>query len=97
MGNAWDAIVNTADYLANERRICHFISQKGYRLNGDTTRVHKVLGLMTLNYQNHGSYFCPCKQSHPLAPATDVVCPCPELDREIADAGNCYCKLIFKV
>ncbi|MBN1982946.1 MAG: hypothetical protein JW795_15550 [Chitinivibrionales bacterium] len=97
MANTWDPVLGTPAYTNNENRIKTFVEQKGYGLNPDTSRVEKVLGLMTMNFQKTGSYFCPCKQSHPLNPASDVVCPCPELDTEIASQGRCTCKLIFRL
>ncbi|MCK7508497.1 MAG: hypothetical protein MZV70_33560 [Desulfobacterales bacterium] len=54
----------------------------GYVLNIDGERLEKVVGLMTENLALTGKRFCPRKQSHPLDPDRDVVCPCPEWKSE---------------
>jgi len=54
-----------------------------------------VVGLMTENLVATGRRYCPCKQSHPLDPGKDKVCPCPEWKDEIGDQGNCFCRLFF--
>jgi ferredoxin-thioredoxin reductase catalytic subunit len=70
-------------------------NRAGYVLNPDGERLEKVVGLMTENLVLAGKRFCPCKQSHPLAPGRDVVCPCPEWKSEIETEGHCFCKLFF--
>ncbi|HOP26504.1 MAG TPA: ferredoxin-thioredoxin reductase catalytic domain-containing protein [Candidatus Sabulitectum sp.] len=95
MGNTWDPVVNTETYLEVLRRAEEFASLNGYRLNDDRERIEKVIGLMTMNVKSAGDHYCPCKQSHPLDPERDVVCPCPELSSEIEADGNCFCKLFF--
>ena len=65
-------------------------------INPDNERVQKVLGLMTENMVSSGKLFCPCKQSHPLNPAKDVICPCPAWKKEIAKDGHCFCRLFFE-
>lgn len=67
----------------------------GLVLNPDTTRTLKVCTLLARNHQQHGKYFCPCKQSEPLDPARDVLCPCPTLKEEIAKDGHCFCRLFY--
>ncbi len=65
-------------------------------LNKDNERVDKVLGLMAENVVVAGRAFCPCKQSKPLNVSKDVVCPCPEWQKEIEKDGHCFCKLFFR-
>lgn len=67
----------------------------GFILNTDRERLEKVVGLMTENLVLAGKRFCPCKQSHPLNPETDVTCPCPEWRSEIVSEGHCFCRLFF--
>ncbi len=50
---------------------------------------------MTENQVLTGKLFCRCKQSHPLDPAGDVVCPCPEWKSEIETEGHCLRRLFF--
>ena len=65
----------------------------GLQLNPDEARTEKVIGLMTRNLDQTGKRICPCKQSHPINPEVDVVCPCPSWKDEIAATGFCHCKL----
>jgi ferredoxin-thioredoxin reductase catalytic chain len=96
MGNPWDEIVNTDKYNENYERIEQIANAHSVRINPDAERVKKVVGLMTMNKNEFGKYYCPCKQSHPLNPEKDVLCPCSELDNEVAKDGNCFCKLFYK-
>jgi ferredoxin-thioredoxin reductase catalytic subunit len=77
-------------------RVSSIAEQNGYVLNPDEERVRKVVGLMTENFVNAGKYYCPCKQTQPLNPAKDEVCPCPQLKEEVAKDGHCFCRLFFK-
>jgi ferredoxin-thioredoxin reductase catalytic chain len=83
------------DYETNLQRITGIAEEKDYVLNADEERVKKVVGLMTRNYLEFGKYYCPCKQSHPLDLEKDVLCPCPDLEEEVAKEGHCYCRLFY--
>ncbi len=96
MSNPWDDVVGTENYDKNLARVHALATEKGYKVNPDTERVRKVVGLMTMNYTAHTAYYCPCKQSHPLDPQKDTTCPCPELESEITKDGNCFCRLFYK-
>jgi ferredoxin-thioredoxin reductase catalytic chain len=67
----------------------------GYVLNPDTERTLKVTTLLARNFAEYGKYYCPCKQSDPLDPAKDVLCPCPTVCDEVAKDGHCFCRLFF--
>ena len=83
-------------YDINLARLRDYAETKGWMLNPDGDRVRKVVGLMTQNLADHGNYFCPCKLGDKTpVEGTDVVCPCPEVDEEIAEKGHCYCRLLF--
>lgn len=83
-------------YRANRDRLREFADRSGFVFNADAERVNKVIGLMTRNLKEFGRYFCPCKQSHPLDPAKDTLCPCPEIGGEIAAEGHCFCRLFYR-
>jgi len=68
----------------------------GYVLNPDTKRARKIANLLAEHEARYGKRFCPCKQSHPLDPENDEVCPCPDLDAEVAANGHCHCWLFFR-
>lgn len=93
--NPWTT--HAADYDAVLKRVTGIAENAGYVLNPDRDRVMKVVGLMTENFVATGKHFCPCKQSHPLNPETDVVCPCPTWQGEIAKDGHCFCRLFYRV
>lgn len=96
MSNPWDDVVGTQAYNTNLVRVKALAADKGYVMNPDEDRVKKVVGLMTMNHTSHAEYYCPCKQSHPIDPNEDVICPCPELESEVAKDGHCFCRLFYK-
>jgi len=96
MGNKWDPVVGTHEYNDNLARIEKIAQEKEYILNPDQERMQKVVGLMTMNYNEFGKYYCPCKQSHPIDPEKDVLCPCSPLADEVEKDGHCFCKLFFQ-
>lgn len=96
MANKWDPVVGTKEYNDNLSRIRGIAQENGHVLNPDQDRLQKVVGLMTMNKSEFGKYYCPCKQSHPLVPGKDVICPCPPLADEVQKDGHCFCKLFYK-
>jgi len=97
MGNKWDSVVGTTEYNKNLVRISKIAKEHGFVLNPDQERLRKVIGLMTMNKNEFGKYYCPCKQKHPLNPQEDPLCPCPEMDDEISREGHCFCKLFYRL
>jgi ferredoxin-thioredoxin reductase catalytic subunit len=95
MANSWDPVVGTAEYESTLKKARDLADESGWILNPDGERVEKVVGLMTINHNQTGRYFCPCKQSHPLDPAKDVICPCPDLSEEMQADGHCFCRLFY--
>lgn len=95
MGNKWDSVVGTQIYEETLSKAQKITEKKGYIINPDQERVHKVVGLMTMNYSEFGKHYCPCKQSHPLNPEKDVLCPCSGLPEEIEKDGHCFCRLFY--
>ena len=81
---------------ANIERARKVGAELGYVLNPDPARTLKVSNLLARNFAEFGKYYCPCKQSHPLDPDKDVLCPCPDLDKEVAEAGHCFCRLFYR-
>lgn len=96
MSNSWDPVVGTTAYQQNLDRLNNVAKSKRYYLNPDEERVKKVVGLMTMNFSQTNQYFWPCKQSHPLDVKQDTACPYPEMDQEVAQKGNCFCRLFYK-
>jgi ferredoxin-thioredoxin reductase catalytic subunit len=96
MANRWDLVVGTSEYNENLERISKIAAEHGYTLNPDQERLQKVVGLMTMNQNEFGKYYCPCKQSHPLDTEKDELCPCPPLADEVQKDGYCFCKLFYK-
>ncbi len=96
MANSWDNVIGTDEYNRNLDRIKKIAESQEVILNPDDQRLKKVVGLMTMNFNEFGKYYCPCKQSHPLDPDKDLLCPCSELKNEVTKDGHCFCKLFFK-
>ena len=92
--NEWTTL--DIEYGTLLKRMIKLAAQSGYALNTDKERIAKVVGLMTNNLVETGKPYCPCKQSHPLDPCNDVVCPCPEWRKEIAKDGHCFCRLFYR-
>ena len=92
--NKWTT--HTAEYEDTLQRVSVIAEKSGYILNPNGERVKKVVGLMTENFVQTGKYFCPCKQSHPLNPEVDVLCPCPTWKEEIKEVGHCFCDLFYQ-
>ena len=96
MANKWDSVIGTKEYNENLARVNKIAQENDYDLNPDQERLQKVVGLMTMNHNEFGKYYCPCKQSHLLDPQKDILCPCPPLADEVKNDGCCFCKLFFK-
>jgi ferredoxin-thioredoxin reductase catalytic subunit len=96
MANKWVSVVGTKEYNENLSRINRIAQGSNYVLNPDQERLQKVVGLMTMNHNEFSKYYCPCKQSHPLDPQKDVLCPCAPLAAEVRKDGHCFCKLFFQ-
>jgi ferredoxin-thioredoxin reductase catalytic subunit len=67
----------------------------GYELNPDVAHLERLARHLTENKARHGRFFCPCKQSYPLLPDVDPVCPCEDFHDEIGRQGHCECHLFF--
>ncbi len=67
----------------------------GYLLNPDLRTLERIATSMVENHKNHKSYFCPCKQHHPVKPEVDPICPCDESEDEIKRDGYCECHVFF--
>jgi ferredoxin-thioredoxin reductase catalytic subunit len=96
MSNSWDNVIGTDEYNRNLDRIEKIAESQEVILNPDDQRLKKVVGLMTMNFNEFGKYYCPCKQSHPLDPDKDLLCPCSELKDEVTKDGHCFCKLFYR-
>jgi ferredoxin-thioredoxin reductase catalytic subunit len=92
--NQWTR--HDTEYQSLLDKVTGLAKQNGCALNPDQERVEKVVGLMTENLVASGKTFCPCKQSHPLDPAKDVTCPCPEWKTDITRNGHCFCRLFYR-
>ena len=85
-----------SQYSINLERLQDYAESMGWALNVDSERIRKVVGLMTENLSRHGNYYCPCKLKDRVpVEGKDVVCPCPEVEMEIADTGHCFCRLFY--
>jgi ferredoxin-thioredoxin reductase catalytic subunit len=89
-----DLHINDEDRV-NIERARQVGAKLGLVLNPDEARTLKVSTLLAKNHAEFGEYYCPCKQSEPLDPAKDVVCPCPTLRDELARYGHCFCRLFY--
>ena len=71
--------------------------ERGFVLNGDTERIEKIVRLMTKNIEDTDKPFCPCKmKNRPPVDNIDPLCPCDELDDEVANDGHCRCRVFYK-
>ncbi|HEX7319269.1 MAG TPA: ferredoxin-thioredoxin reductase catalytic domain-containing protein [bacterium] len=84
------------DCQMNYQRLKKIAERKGFIINPNRDWDEQIIGLMTNNLKEHGKYYCPCKQHHPVDRECDVVCPCPTLDDEVEQDGYCHCRLFCK-
>jgi len=83
-------------YDDNLFRLMEIAVNKGLVFNPDDKRVNELVNLMSEDFDKYSFYFCPFKkQNDPPIEGTDILCPCPELDREIAENGYCFCRLFY--
>lgn len=84
------------EYEKNLNRVKKIAEEKGWVLNPDEERIKKVVGLMTDNFIAVGEYVCPCKQQYkPPVKGKDILCPCPDFEKEVKTDGHCFCKLFY--
>jgi len=84
------------EYDKNLTRLQDIARAKELVLNPDEARVQMVASRMVNNFEAIGEYVCPCKQkNHPPVKGKDILCPCPEMAKEINENGHCFCRLFF--
>lgn len=69
----------------------------GYTLNPDEGSLNRLIAQMAKIKEQHGRYFCPCKQHHPIDIKRDPICPCDTFKDEISNQGHCECHLFFDI
>jgi len=84
----------TRDDIRN--RIYAVAEERGYQVIEDNLE-NIVTGLIKRN-EKYGGHYCPCR----LVKDDDdwkkqITCPCEFLDDEIAENGECHCRLYKKV
>ncbi|MHC1625434.1 MAG: ferredoxin-thioredoxin reductase catalytic domain-containing protein, partial [Methermicoccaceae archaeon] len=58
------------------------------------TTIVVVQGLAARKEQFKRPY-CPCRLMNPDSDNRDIICPCDYMEQEIAEDGECHCKLFM--
>ena len=77
------------------RRFTSMVAAKqGWKLNPDPSFYEDLVEGLTSNYNRHGYYLCPCRDSDGSREADkDSICPCVWSWQDISKHGNCFCAL----
>ncbi len=75
-------------YTITSNRTAKIANERGLVLNTESSRVDKIIGLLTKAKLSYNTYSCPCKNDHPI-------CPCDALSQEINQDGHCRCRLFY--
>jgi len=86
-----EALSAVRDYISK------IAEKSGLALNPDGRRLEKLAHQLRQTFIESGGYFCPCKRSYPLNPATDTPCPCESFAEDSRKFGHCDCKLFFDI
>jgi ferredoxin-thioredoxin reductase catalytic subunit len=70
--------------------------KQGWKLNPDESFYEDLVEGLTNNYNRHGYYLCPCRDSDGSRETDkDFICPCVWSWQDISEFGNCYCALFI--
>lgn len=69
---------------------------QNWELNTDEDFLDSLVDGLTVNYNRHGYYLCPCRESWGTREKDkDVICPCDYCRPDLEEYGHCYCALFL--
>ena len=73
-----------------------YAKEKGWILNPDRDKLRIVIRGLARNKKRFGERYCPCRiRSGDPEKDRAIVCPCEYHDSEVAEKGQCHCRLYF--
>ncbi|MEM5946992.1 ferredoxin-thioredoxin reductase catalytic domain-containing protein [Spirochaetia bacterium 38H-sp] len=82
---------SVSDVFAYVKKVAE---KKGWKLNYDARFLSDLVDGMFSQYQRHGYFLCPCRESwDDIDKDRDVICPCAYAEADIAEYGHCFCGL----
>jgi ferredoxin-thioredoxin reductase catalytic chain len=77
------------------RKFTEMVAEKqGWELTADEAFYDDLVTGLTTNWNRHGYFLCPCRDSEGDREAdADVICPCVYAKADIEEFGHCFCAL----
>ncbi|HAW85777.1 MAG: ferredoxin:thioredoxin reductase [Spirochaetes bacterium GWD1_61_31] len=71
-------------------------AKQGWVVNPEQDFIETVLAGLVTNYNRHGYYLCPCRDSEGSRQLdATVICPCGYARPDIEEFGHCFCALFL--
>ena len=72
--------------------------KQGWKLTPDSDFLDMLVDGLTVNYNRHGYYSCPCRDADGVRERDrDIICPCEYCVPDQEEYGHCYCGLYLTV
>ena len=69
----------------------------GFRLNPDKEIVETIVSALIKRKAECGETYCPCRMINDNKKDNlDIICPCKDHQKDIAQRGHCHCQLFVK-
>lgn len=87
----------TPEAEAIKARLDEYLATTDFTWNPDESVVERVLNGLAKRQEKTGAAYCPCRLvSGDEAEDRKIVCPCAYHAQEIAEEGQCHCRLFVK-
>lgn len=74
-----------------------YAASKGWHLNRNDKQLDAVLKGLARNTARLGERYCPCRmRTGDEETDKEIICPCIFHEDELANDGNCHCRLFFR-
>jgi len=74
----------------------NYAKEKGWMLNPDKDKLRIVIRGLSRNQKRFGERDCPCRiRSGDPERDRAIICPCEYHEKELAEQGQCHCRLYF--
>jgi ferredoxin-thioredoxin reductase catalytic subunit len=81
--------------IDDTRTFAEMVAKKqGWELHPDPSFLEMLLEGLTINFNRHGYYSCPCRDADGKKELdADIICPCDYCVPDQEEYGHCYCGL----
>ena len=74
-----------------------YASSRDWHLNKNDKQLDAVLKGLARNTARLGEQYCPCRmRTGDEETDKEIICPCIFHEDELANDGNCHCRLFFR-